>query len=245
VDKREAIEVLKLPQGFSAKQLRDSYKSLVKIAHPDKGGSFIRFVEIQEALKVLEGLGGSIEPLVVDLLEIRLRHPISLKVSGYHKCSACRGTGWEGGPEHACKICKGSGRPKDRSSLKLFGPRCPCLKEEVCPSCVGSGLEGKETSITFVPTMSMVSQGFLAITSIRGKGGETISIPLSVDHQSAINIQGHLNLKVKLPYGGDPTKVSITTRNGIKEEPNLVLDSSGRMVVIIRGITFPVAPTFY
>ncbi len=46
-------ETLNLPRGANAQQIRDAYKTLVRTAHPDKGGNAEQFKKIQKAYDVL------------------------------------------------------------------------------------------------------------------------------------------------------------------------------------------------
>jgi hypothetical protein len=45
-----------LNPGFTARELKNSYRQAVKIAHPDLGGTALTFAKVQEAYKVLKTL---------------------------------------------------------------------------------------------------------------------------------------------------------------------------------------------
>lgn len=48
-----ALKVLKLPDGYTQSMLKDAYRRAAQKAHPDRGGSQAKFVEVTQAYTVL------------------------------------------------------------------------------------------------------------------------------------------------------------------------------------------------
>ena len=53
LDSIQAYRILGLSHGATKSQIKDVYKSLVKLHHPDKGGNQQKFIEIQNAYDTL------------------------------------------------------------------------------------------------------------------------------------------------------------------------------------------------
>ncbi|HNO26502.1 MAG TPA: DnaJ domain-containing protein, partial [Leptospiraceae bacterium] len=52
--KKDALDILGLDESAREEEIKSRYRELVKLHHPDKGGSEIDFHRIQEAMSILK-----------------------------------------------------------------------------------------------------------------------------------------------------------------------------------------------
>lgn len=160
MDRHEAYRVLEIRPPFSEQQLKSAFRTKVKQAHPDHGGSSEQFQKVKMSFDVLfpdAGKDQVVDPVTRTVNGVPLDTlGKGLRVSA-KKCYQCAGRGYTS--EHAatnCEACGGYSENEHRMTfheiLQQVSRRWACLRckgtgysqsgaerHHVCMNCAGSG----------------------------------------------------------------------------------------------------------
>ena len=155
--RKNAYEVLGLPSRADPDQVREMFRRLAKIHHPDRnGGNGVRFMEICEAYRLIRAdavpagkqqrsasraRGADVyRQIELTLEEVARGKTVTLNFQRRKPCPDCRPR-----PADDCRVCRGTGRvfrPGDGPPVAAECPDCARFRPAggICTKCEGTGL---------------------------------------------------------------------------------------------------------